>query len=431
MRYLVLFIFFFSYSAVAQLRHTVEIQQKFDNLSEAQIKSQLLHTATLRGIEKFAPELGFKFDVFSEKLDLKFKEYFESYEQRKFNDKFGVSYQKNLTDAEKASYLETLEKDREELFIRYSRTQEILKSHNFQTFNKLPKEKNLWEAKVDLEIDKSRLDNLFRRIILNETKPIARIYLISQINPMHFNWQDLGVEGESSFLRPLNESWLKWFHENMPSTVEEVLICDESCLNYTSKWSETHVDNLSAPEEFRHSLFLKVSFNLKRSNDKFEWDGGVLLLNVETKRILGSFTVGPESRAFKQLDQKSLNSQLASSLYRTPIPAFMNFKQSLEEKEVFDRRTNRVSKLVIKGQKHLGDVLALKEHLKSAGRSLGLEVYLQSFSKDEANLICYHGGEEKSFTDFLSGIKELKSSQRYTLVNEFTGVHHVLKLVAE
>jgi hypothetical protein len=31
----------------------------------------------------------------------------------------------------------------------------------------------------------------------------------------------------------------------------------------------------------------------------------------------------------------------------------------------------------------------------------------------------------------LSSIKELKSSHRYTLVNEFTGVHHLLKLVTE
>lgn len=99
----------------------------------------------------------------------------------------------------------------------------------------------------------------------------------------------------------------------------------------------------------------------------------------------------------------------------------------MEQKSGF----NRVSKLVLKGYKHLGDVLQLNELLKTRGTSLGLEIVLQTFSKDESNLLCFYQGEEKSFTHILSGIKEVKLTHGYTLVNEFTGIHHVIKFVTE
>jgi hypothetical protein len=105
----------------------------------------------------------------------------------------------------------------------------------------------------------------------------------------------------------------------------------------------------------------------------------------------------------------------------------MQFNRKLEEKLGF----NRVSQLVIKGQQHLGDVFALMEMMKTRGSLLGLDVSLDSFSKDQANLVCFYRGEEKSFSDLLSGIKELKSTHRFSLVDEFTGVHYVIKLISE
>ena len=69
--------------------------------------------------------------------------------------------------------------------------------------------------------------------------------------------------------------------------------------------------------------------------------------------------------------------------------------------------------------------------LRKEGSKLNFEVQIDLFDQKETQLLCFYQGEEKSFTDLLSQVKELKSSQSYRLVNEFTGIHHVLKLVAE
>lgn len=433
MRYFLIISFLISFSAQAQLQNVVELSQKVEE-PEAQARLALLHSASLKTMEKFAPELGFKYDEFKTKLDQKFEASFLALKERKLEEKFGKSYKENLTEEEKAKFLQNIEKEKETQYLRFSQSIAMLKSHKFETFAQDEKQPGFWNAKIDINLDKVKFERFLKRIVNNETKPFSKIFLITEINPIQFSWPDLGVETESSFINPLNESWIKWLNENIPNTVEEVVLCDSSCMNYYSRWTETHAESLTIPDEYAHSVFLKVNLAVKRTGPQssmkemsFEWEGRSLIQDIGTKKILGSFTLQQEQRSFRSADQKALNSSLASSLYRSPISAFMHFRNKLEEKIGF----NRVTRLVIKGQKHLGDVIALGDLLKARGTSLGLEVHLSSFAKDEATVICYYKGEEKSFTDLLSSIKELKSSHSYTLVNEFTGVHHVLKLVTE
>lgn len=434
MKYFFLFLLLNINLAFAQLINTVEVTEKLDAVEEAAAKKVLLHKATLKSLEKFVPELGYSFSEFSEKLETQFNEYFRNYQAKKIVEKFGVNYKANLSEAEKSAFLSTLEVEKYKLYIQFSRTFSILRSHSFVHLAKDEKDPMFWNAKINLDVDKIKLQRFLNRIIKAEKKTFSKILLIPEVVPQNFAWADLGLENEIVFTRPLNNSWLKWFNENLPSSVEEVVACDADCMNYFRKWSETQLDQIIVPEEYRNAIFLVVHIELKRiasidnfQEIKFEWEGRTLLHDLATKRILESFTLPAEKRTFRQLDQKALNSGLVSSLYRAPLTAFLQFNRKLEGKIGF----NRVSRLVIKGYQHIGDVLTLNEMLKTRGTSLGLDIVLEGFSKEEANLLCFYRGEEKSFTDILSGLKEVKSTHSYTLVNEFTGVHHVIKFVTE
>ena len=317
--------------------------------------------------------------------------------------------------------------------MKYSRVFDIIKTHTFSALSQESPGSKRWSAKIDVEIDKTKLEKLLRKVISDEKKSIPKVLLLLEIDPYQFSWEDLGLESEKIFMAPISLAWQKWMNENLPSTVEEVQICDESCLRFYSNWSAS-TNSVDSTEEYVDAAFLKINFQLKRIahdpqllEDRFEWEGRTVLQDVNTKRILSSFSLPPETRTFRQQDLKSINSSLASNLYRSPLTAFMQFNRKLEEKVGF----NRASKLVIKGQHNLGDVIAFMEAIKMRGALLGLEVNLDSFSRDQADLVCFYRGEEKSFTDLLSAIKELKSSHRYSLVDEFTGVHYVIKLISE
>ena len=433
MRLFFLILCLFSSYASAQQLHSVSLNEELSSSIEASARNELLFLATLKGMEKNAPELGVRFEEFDQKLKAKFREYFERYKERKLVDKFGASYKQTLGENEKNVFLGSLLSEEQELYIKYSRVFDVLKAHSFSGLAQESIGSKRWKAKIDIDIDKVKLEKLFRKIISDERKPIPKMLLLVEIDPHQFIWNDLGLESEKLFLNPIYLAWHKWMSEKLPSTVDEVQICDKTCLHFYSNWSSsTNTSEMS--EDYLDAVFVKINFQLKRTahddqllEDRFEWEGRAVLQDVNTKRILSSFSLPPENRTFRQQDLKSINSALASNLYRSPLTAFMQFHRKLEEKIGF----NRVSQLVIKGQQHVGDVLALMETMKTRGSLLGLDVSLDSFSKDQANLVCFYRGEEKSFTDLLSGIKELKSSHRFSLVDEFTGVHYVIKLISE
>lgn len=436
MKIVLLFLtFLISFSTRAQLQSTVEVSAELQGaISEGDARRILLHHAALKSIEKFAPEMGYKYADFDTKLKAKFAQSFEAYQERKLVEKFGAAYKQTLSDTDKAAYLDTLESDRQEAFIKFSRGLECVRSHAFTSLTRDETNASRWMAKVNLDMDKVKLDGLLRKFIFDQKKHFSKILLLTEIEPVGFSWPDLGLESAASFMRPLNTSWLKWYQENLPSTVEEAVVCEGSCLDFYSKWIETHVEQVVLPEEYQQSVLLKINFQLKRSDLKlnldeasFEWEGSAILLELQTKRLLASSTLGAEKRVFRGQNQKVMNSSLASSLYRSPLSSLLQFNHKLEEK----KGVSRASKLVIKGHPHLGDVLLLMELLKVRGSSLGLEVSLDAFTSQEAYLNCFYFGEEKSFSDLLSGIKELKSSHSYSLVNEFTGVHYVIKFVTE
>ena len=91
----------------------------------------------------------------------------------------------------------------------------------------------------------------------------------------------------------------------------------------------------------------------------------------------------------------------------------------------------RLERLVIKDFKNLSDVFFLIEVLRNEGVSLSAVPVLSTFNSKEAIVLVFYQGEEKTFTDLLSRLKELKSSYNYKFETELIGTDHVMKFVSE
>ena len=127
------------------------------------------------------------------------------------------------------------------------------------------------------------------------------------------------------------------------------------------------------------------------------------------------------------LPQPEVNTKLVTRVYKTGLGSFPGLAEKIEK----TLPLNRVIRLTISGYKHMGDVTKLVELLQSRGSSLGLEAEMSGFGSGEAVMKVFFRGEEKSFTDLLSQVKELKSSYNYSLVNEVTGNGHVIRMVKQ
>jgi hypothetical protein len=159
----------------------------------------------------------------------------------------------------------------------------------------------------------------------------------------------------------------------------------------------------------------------------FEWDGSSVLLDANTKKNLVANSLGVEKRTLKIADSKLINSGLASSLYRSPLESFQKITTLVEKMSGL----TRLERLVIRDFKNLSDVISLIEVLKNEGVSLSAAPVLSTFNSKEAIVLVFYQGEEKTFTDLLSRLKELKSSYNYKFVTELIGTDHVMKFVSE
>lgn len=435
MKFIVLGLLVFCTYAFAQVETERSVSIMVPVKTEKAVKPYLLHQAVLDTVGQQAENLNLDKELFLGQLKEKFKIYFESYKTRKATEKFGKNFTETMSQDEQKAFFDSLESSREKEFVNYAKLDRVLDAYAFKQIQRDQTNPESWNGVVFLNLNKTKLQRYLSRLSSKDEKQYGLIQILTEINPIGFTWKELGVEQVSSFSDPLQESWLRWFSSNLPNNVEEVSLCNEDCFEDFEKWQLIpQQEGMRIPERIRNNLWLKVSYNLRKTkylesiNEwTFLWEGSVVLLDVNTKKILASFTLSPEEKTWRNLEQKDLNSALVSAMFRSPMDSFTKINRKIQDSP----RLNGLSRLVVTGHKNLGDVLSLIDLLKKSSTSTSLELSLNSFSSSQAELLAFYQGEEKSFTDLLSRVKELKSSSNYSLVNEFSGLHHELKLIAE
>ena len=246
------------------------------------------------------------------------------------------------------------------------------------------------------------------------------LFLYTKINLLNFMWKDLSVEGEDSFITPLNQNWVEWFKQNQ-TQFQLIEPCSQSCEVEFNTWIE------GANLDQRSGVWIKTDLNLRRLVDeKFEISGGIVFLDIESRKNLGARTLELQKISLPILDLKKRNSALASYLFRASLPFYTALMSGINSE-----KDARSLLLVIKGFTSLSDIQALEKLLAEKNSNLNLKSSLVGFARQQAQLNITFKGEEKLFTDLLSELKELKSSRRFTLVHEFIENTHVLKMIAE
>lgn len=433
MKWIFLILCFLSLEVFAQTEKIVTAPLSVEKPEEA--KPFLVHKAVLETLKDQAADLGIDFLAFENKLSEKFEKNFATFKEKKLEKTFGKNYSKELSEEQKKAFLDGLEKKKANNFVTFARLSGLLSSYSFKSIEKLPEPATDWKASIILVLDRAKFEKYKERLFSDAAKEYSKIQVLVDVTPLGFAWPDLALEHGSSFSNPLLVSWGKWLTANQPQNVEEISLCEGACQEAFNTWQQVpQEEGMQISSGIANSLWLKVSYNLRKISHnseinewKFEWDGSVVLLDANTKKILASHTLLPESKMWRGLDQKTLNSNLASALYRTPLDAFSKVTKKVQD----THRLNRLNRLIVRGYANMGDIVSLMESIKKLGQSLHLEMQLDVFTQKEAQILCFYVGEEKSFTDLLSGVKELKLSHSYKVVDEFSGVHHVLKLIVE
>jgi hypothetical protein len=267
-----------------------------------------------------------------------------------------------------------------------------------------------------------------------ELKP--KVLIIAEINPVSFKWEDLGFKDEILLTNSLLHSWIKWVGEHQKMDRNLLAACEHDCKKFY-EWIQSPIeDSQTETEEVHNPHWLKISYNVRKmysdqkiNEFRFEWEGNAILLDGKGKMIREAFRIYPETKAWRGLSQKELNSALATSIYRSGLDSISRIVRKIEDSSSLEKlKLSVVRRLTIKGHKQMIDVIKLMELIKNLGVG---ELELESFNATEAQLRCSYNGEEKMFMDLLSKLKELKSTNNYKVVNESDANHYILKLSLE
>ena len=291
--------------------------------------------------------------------------------------------------------------------------EKLVKRTTIKKFSADPVEISKWEMVLEAEVD-PRLLSLHHQRMLEDNKSFRKLFVRVKMDTQNFTWTDLQLSEARDFTSVVEAEWLKWFEANAPADVEEVVACDAACTSALELWEkqdEKAMKSFVAPE-LVGSLLLTVNLSTEKdlirssaSATQMNHSGGVILHDLNTKRVLFWADLPKETQVIKTSEQKNFNSLLASYVYKYPL------SQLLEAKNQVARSVSLTNSITVKmmGASHLGQVMQFLNWMRVKGASIQAQGKLDSFSQKEAKILFFFRGSENKFKALVSGSSELES----------------------
>ncbi len=376
-------------------------------LTEEDIRGQVFQAALEKLIKTDMQRMNLDVAAYDKAFETKFARWFEVIEKRRRDELTAAG---TVGDAQNPIIQAEKEKSR----VVFAARTGLLKKYTIKKFAAHPEKLETWQMSLDGEVDERLLTVHVQRMLQEGEKAFRRLWIVTTIRPLNFGWEDLKLARQEDFSAPIETEWLKWFQENMPTDVEDVAICDDACKKILEKWNaqdEKSMQNFLAPE-FLGGLLLNVNITLDREvlsgtvmETKVNYGGGVILQDLNTKRVLHWADLPRETQTLRQTEPKLFNSAVASHTYRFVLPKFLEVKNQVGKSVSL---TNSISVRLVNAS-HMGQALRLIDWIREKGAPMQAQGKLDSFNRKETRVLIFFRGEGNKFKSLVSGVKELES----------------------
>ncbi len=431
-KFLISALVFFSSIVAGETELNRKVQLPKKDIAESEVKNYQIHNAIWEVILDKSTELKFDSLTLKKVIDERFSSHWTKIKERHLREKYGRDFQ--LTEEVKNNFFQGLDSRKEEEIIKYLKLSSLVDGLKFKS-HELGAD-GVWTSEVAFKFNQEKLNLFLKRFLSKEEWIYDSLFIIGEIDLINLEWKDLGLEKAEDFVAPLRASWVDLVQQIASVSVKDVEGCRDHCLEGFRNWIKASLvdGSLDADSYFRQGLLLKISYSIKKTGFRvflgeidLEWEGKFVLVDGESKKVLFSASIPRFQKSFRPMSQKELNSIIAGHMYKNSKDFFRGLEGILKQSKRFSRLTS----LTLTGYSHLGDVLSFMQKLRQEGDKISIDPQIDLFSQKEAKILAFYKGEEKSFTDLLSRLKELKSSQSYKLIIEPSGSGFSLKFVAE
>lgn len=376
-------------------------------LSEEEVRGQVFHEALEKLIKADMQRMNLDVAAYDKAFDEKFNRWFDVIEKRRREELTAAG-----TVGEAQDPIIAVEKAKSRRV--FAARTGLVKKYTIKKFAAHPEKLETWLMTLDGEVDEKLLSIHVQRMLQAGEKAFRRLWIVTTVRPLNFGWEDLKLSRQEDFSAPIETEWLKWFQENMPDDVEDVALCDEPCKKILEKWNaqdEKALQKSLAPE-FLGGLLLNVNITLDREvldgtvhETRMNYGGGVVLQDLNTKRVLHWADLPRETQTLRQTEPKLFNSAVASHCYRYTLGKFLEVKNQVGKSVSL---TNSLSVRLVNAS-HMGQALRLIDWIREKGAPMQAQGKLDSFNRKETRVLIFFRGEGNKFKSLVSGVKELES----------------------
>lgn len=382
------------------------------------VKDQLKFSAFKDVITKELKNMGLDQAQFWQQFDAKFEEYFEPIKQS-LKEKYKIDDPK-VTAKQKMQYGETLRIRRLRTRAKFGKLTRVVRSFSIKNVSRSTTMPNSRYMNISAKINRKLLRNIyFKFTSQGQARHYHTLYITADFQIEAMTWLDAGVEVENDFTKVIKEHWKKWFLENMNSYVDNIVITDvvthEKISSYF-KLVEKKIGGESAEEsnidaELRNSLWLKISSKIKKLSDdtimntkEYEVSGDFLLIDLKSNRLIKHYDFVDEKKSLGVENNHDLSSNLASMVYRMPIPSFQEIPKNIS---ALPPSLEKIG-LEVFNVKNILDLIKLKEILATKGIAYRFESEINSYSGTVGKLLLSFQGTNDNIVQTLNSMNNVE-----------------------
>tara|TARA_Y100001954_G_C15820653_1_gene609805 strand:+ start:1532 stop:2920 length:1389 start_codon:yes stop_codon:yes gene_type:complete len=328
------------------------------------VKSQLLEKSFRNVITKEMNRLGFNSESFWRTFDEKFEEHFKPM-QESLEEKFQDPETEKMEAEDREKYQKALRVRRLKELKKFGKLSHVIKSYVIKRMKRSVKYPNSRYMRLMAVVDHNRLRSLYSRYInIGGKKEFNTLFLDVDFELQGLTWKDLGVQVKTDFTEVIKTHWLNWFNSKLGDSVKKFSIIERNSKDKVEAYLHSYKSENERDEIFQDGLLAKVKFKIKKNSEDgvqkmrgFSFKGQYLLLDLDTQEPLDYFDFPKTTHSYSTVDDHSLSSQVASYLYRVPIPRFEKSKNKL----------NRIMKKKGSYQLEVENVLSIQEVMELMG----------------------------------------------------------------
>lgn len=423
----------------AMAQESIEGEGRFQSTQEDSltfVRSQLLYQAFRDVLTKEMRVLGLDGQAFWQKYEERFQSSFDSV-RADLVQKYEITSE-NVTTKQKQDYEKELRAKELMARSRFGNIARAIDSYSIKNMSRAAQSAQSRYLTLEAKVNRRMLTSVYNEFMREgRGRYFSQLIISPSFQLKEGSWSDLGVQTEEELTNVVKQHWTQWFQTHLNRYVSRVQMGDSEIEKKVEEYMKVSSDifsedslSLSQTQEkegelnpastaaISNSLWLKINLRFSKlseseilKNQTIRYEGELVLIDLKTQQIIHAQDFTQEEHTYSVQDPANLSSNIASFLYRMPLPEFEKISRALGD---LDSRS-KVLRLTLENMRSIEDFYQFREALVKKGVTEDFSPRLIEYNGVAALIDLHFKGERSLALERLRSLQNTRFSEEKSL----------------